>query len=851
MNGLDQPRLRASKQTLPRDQQQCVIEGNPDFYGLGIRIGIYLQYITAFGANLFLKEAIDGNLTTNTIFLLALLVATLVATVRGDVQTIEVVVLLQLSFGFIFSILSIWGHRTRAPRGDAPIRFPLIGSFFRLSLATAFSAYAVWFWFVGEQDIHDHGGCRDVLFLFGRVDVAGPARIFFQLQSVLVLVGYGLVIGREMVLITAVLTSVSFSAAVIALLVVWFLQSEKSLDRKEHKNRVRLVPWFISLLRNWSRLAWSLAWKNLNGKQSAGSNRPSLDSWLVLFIDIGLLASRTLFQLICAVVFNWFPPPGMPPLLVLPLVRPILKDRKDPNRLVTALRNSSTIWLSPRWKNFRRSMLHWLNGVCIIWTILSVETTLMWNNIVGIYDIRSTGQLIPFIIGVTGLLSLLHSLSVRASAVHTTHVLMDTVEDRPRSKALEKRPALVRESSNWSSSSQEEVYPFGGGQETVFWKRRPDRRHSFSVVGPEEVMFDESLTKDDDPMKYWPGSDDFDFHLRNRHDHSALRWVYGSEGLERYTACKSQHRFVIVKDFSHRSFKHRKVLERALKVERGRELVSGLLWGPTSRWNRSPDRTPVSSTSSLQSRESVDESAWSSPGESQRSVDKPDPWTSRVLNSLGRLGASWLENIGKNEKADGNNVVEETGADTSESPRRPSTSGSSESFVYVRRVQITKNNHAPHFRDRRPGHLRHFHPANRIIADSKLALQRGSLSDAIEALISANADFLTEKGAEEAAESIRSIKIAFEEAREIRLRKDSSRRTQHDLIIDVWNRLKSNHPWEKVVGAVIMAWSANDDELRKKRRRPVGWGDFAVEDRVARRASWSFGDHEKGPVSSS
>lgn len=327
-----------------------------------------------------------------------------------------------------------------------------------------------------------------MLFLFGRFDVAGPARVFFQLQSVLVLVGYGLVIGREMVLITAVLTTDSFSAAVVALLVVWFLQPEKSLDRKEHEYRVRLVPWFISLLRNWSRLSWSLAWTNLNGKQSAGSNRPSNGFWLVFFIDLGLLASRTLFQLICALVFNWFPPPGIPPLLVHPLVRPMLKNRRDPYKIVMALRNSSTVWPRPHWKNFRTSMLHWLNGLCIIWTILSMETTLIWNNIVGIYDIRSTGQLIPFIIGVTGLLSLLHSLSVQASAVHTTHVLMDTVEARSRSKALDKRPSLSRASSNWSSSSQEEVYPFGGGQETVFWKRRPDRRHSCFVIEPKEVM---------------------------------------------------------------------------------------------------------------------------------------------------------------------------------------------------------------------------------------------------------------------------------------------------------------------------------------------------------------------------
>lgn len=853
MSGLNQPRLRAPRQTLPRDQEQCVIEGNPDFYGLGIRIGIYLQYITAFGANLFHKEGIDGNLTTNTIFLLALLVATLVATVRGNVQTTEIVVLLQLGFGFIFSILSIWGHRTRAPRGDAPIRFPLIGSLFRLSLATSFSAYAVWFWFVGAQEMHDHGGCRDLLFLFGRVEVVGPARIFFQIQSVLVLVGYGLVIGREMVLITAVLTTVSFSAGVVALLLVWFLQPEKPLDRKEHKNRGQLIPWFIALLRNWSRLSWSLAWKNLNGKQSAGSNRPSLEFWLVLFIDIGLLASRTLFQLMCALVFNWFPPPGMPPLLVHPLVRPMLKDSREPYKIVTALQKSSTIWLSPRWKSFRGPMLHWLNGLCIIWTILSVETTLIWNNIVGIYDIRSTGQLIPFIIGVTGLLSLLHSLSVRASAVHTTHVLMDTVEARFRSKALDKRPSLQRQSSNLSSSSQEEVYPFGGGQETVFWKRRPDRRHSFSVIEPKEVICDEPLIKGDDRKISWPDSDDIEFHLRNRHDLSALRWVYGSEGLEKYTACKSQRRFAIVKDFSYRSFKHKKALEKSFKVARGRELVSGFLWGPKSpgRWNRSSDRTPVSSTSSIHSRESVDESAWGSSGESHQSGDKPESWASRVSNSLWRLVVSWADNMGESEKADGNQAVDGTGAGTSESPRRPSTSGGSGNSVYVRRVQITKNVPAPHFRNRRPGHLPRFHPASRIIAESKLALQRGSLSDAIEALISANADFLTEKGAEEAAESVRSIKIAFEEAREIRLRKDSSKRTQHDLIIDVIDGLKSNHPWMKVLEATITAWHTNVDELKRKRRRPVGWGDFAVEDPVARRASWSFGEHEKGHIFSS
>jgi hypothetical protein len=71
-----------------------------------------------------------------------------VTTANNTVQTAELVVLLHLCFGFLFSILSIWGHRTGSGTpgvGDKKIRFPLIGSFFRLTIATALNAYGLWF----------------------------------------------------------------------------------------------------------------------------------------------------------------------------------------------------------------------------------------------------------------------------------------------------------------------------------------------------------------------------------------------------------------------------------------------------------------------------------------------------------------------------------------------------------------------------------------------------------------------------------------------------------------------------------------------------------------------------------
>ncbi len=198
------------------EHSSCGLTGNPDFYGLGIRVGIYIQWITSFIANLFLKKAIEENLGTNTIFLLALFVATVVATVHASVQAIEIVVLLQLNFGFIFSILSIWGHRTRSPQGQDPIRFPLIPSLGRLALTTALSCYGLWFWFYGYAALYDRTGCPNYTFVFARVNASNGARMFFKIQSTLVLVVYGVLFAREVVMVLCFFCFIALWTPVLA-----------------------------------------------------------------------------------------------------------------------------------------------------------------------------------------------------------------------------------------------------------------------------------------------------------------------------------------------------------------------------------------------------------------------------------------------------------------------------------------------------------------------------------------------------------------------------------------------------------------------------------------------------------
>ena len=46
-----------------------------------------------------------------------------------------------------------------------------------------------------------------------------------------------------------------------------------------------------------------------------------------------------------------------------------------------------------------------------IYTVLAVELTIAWTAIDGVYTIQTTGQLIPFIIGLMGLFKALHDVN--------------------------------------------------------------------------------------------------------------------------------------------------------------------------------------------------------------------------------------------------------------------------------------------------------------------------------------------------------------------------------------------------------------------------------------------------------
>ena len=81
----------------------CSIDGNPDLYGLGIRLGIYFQIIATILVNHFVPDEVSGIWDTNGIFTLAVFAAVANATVNHVIQYIEAFVMLQLLFAFLLA----------------------------------------------------------------------------------------------------------------------------------------------------------------------------------------------------------------------------------------------------------------------------------------------------------------------------------------------------------------------------------------------------------------------------------------------------------------------------------------------------------------------------------------------------------------------------------------------------------------------------------------------------------------------------------------------------------------------------------------------------------------------------
>lgn len=84
--------------------------GNSDFYGLGIRIGVYLQWMSARITLLLDPESAQATFDANSTFVFAIVIATIIAARQGA-DAIEMYLMLQFMLGFFVTTLSTLGVR--------------------------------------------------------------------------------------------------------------------------------------------------------------------------------------------------------------------------------------------------------------------------------------------------------------------------------------------------------------------------------------------------------------------------------------------------------------------------------------------------------------------------------------------------------------------------------------------------------------------------------------------------------------------------------------------------------------------------------------------------------------------
>jgi hypothetical protein len=73
------------------------------------------------------------------------------------------------------------------------------------------------------------------------------------------------------------------------------------------------------------------------------------------------------------------------------------------------------------------NVLSVINVICLAWAIAATECTLAWNQISGINSISSTGQLIPFIIGVVSLAQIIYTIVVYNTQVILSDMLLVSI----------------------------------------------------------------------------------------------------------------------------------------------------------------------------------------------------------------------------------------------------------------------------------------------------------------------------------------------------------------------------------------------------------------------------------------
>lgn len=171
---------------------QCGFAGNPDIYGLGIRLGYYTQALAVWFANYFFYRDVKSLRGANLIFILALLITICIYAFNAE-KTYAIEVFLLLQIGLCMGMVSLssdtrFSSRYMKEKPEANV--------IRIAVIYTGLAFNAWFWWRSldlmlptpckqEADEEITTKHRTYVMYIVKVDIYGPVRTVMKILTCL------------------------------------------------------------------------------------------------------------------------------------------------------------------------------------------------------------------------------------------------------------------------------------------------------------------------------------------------------------------------------------------------------------------------------------------------------------------------------------------------------------------------------------------------------------------------------------------------------------------------------------------------------------------------------------------
>ncbi len=146
-------------------------------YGLGIRIGFYLQWYSGELAARLAPSEVNGIRLTISLFIAATFLALLIQVILdvSNLQVVEVYIILLLTFGYYLFLVPLYAWRLLTGYNPAfdPYRFPHVRpgqvySVLNFLLLVAVASFQLWFWFARVPQLNRQA-CQEYGFFFAKI----------------------------------------------------------------------------------------------------------------------------------------------------------------------------------------------------------------------------------------------------------------------------------------------------------------------------------------------------------------------------------------------------------------------------------------------------------------------------------------------------------------------------------------------------------------------------------------------------------------------------------------------------------------------------------------------------------